>query len=133
MLAVHAARGDSQNPNIRPSLLEQWDDLRTKGVKFDEVVHRADAASGDSPIRTLPPFRLITRATERLAEIRKAEEEIKAAQKKLAELAKLENSKVVLPLAEVQKLNAKPKLVEDLAAMQAESRGWFASEWAWQH
>merc|ERR1719152_1100839 len=56
----------------------------------------------------------------------KFEAEIKAVQKKLAELAKLENSKVVLPLAEVQKLNAKPKLLEDLRAMQAESRGWFA-------
>mmetsp|Transcript_18099 Transcript_18099/g.46281 ORF Transcript_18099/g.46281 Transcript_18099/m.46281 type:complete len:351 (+) Transcript_18099:56-1108(+) len=56
----------------------------------------------------------------------KFETEIKAAEKKLAELAKLENSKVVLPLAEVQKLNAKPKLLEDLAAMKSESRGWFA-------
>ena len=54
------------------------------------------------------------------------EAEIKAVMKRLAELTKLENSKVVLPLAEVQKLNAKPKLLEDLAAMQAESRGWFA-------
>ena len=33
---------------------------------------------------------------------------------------------VVLPLAEVQKLNAKPKLIEDLQAMEAESAGWFA-------
>jgi len=56
----------------------------------------------------------------------KFEAEIKAAQKRLAELTKLENSKVVLPLAEVQKLQAKPKLLEDLAAMQAESKGWFA-------
>ena len=55
----------------------------------------------------------------------KFEAEIKAVQKKLAELAKIENSKVVLPLAEVQKLSAKPKLLEDLTAMQAESRGWF--------
>ena len=58
----------------------------------------------------------------------KFEAEIKAAQKRLAELEKLENSKVVLPLAEVQKLNAKPKLVEDLHAMQAESKGWFAED-----
>ena len=31
---------------------------------------------------------------------------------------------MVLPLAEIQKLNAKPKLLDDLAAMEAESRGW---------
>jgi len=35
---------------------------------------------------------------------------------------------VVLPLAEVQKLAAKPKLLEDLNAMQTESRGWFGEE-----
>jgi len=58
----------------------------------------------------------------------KFEAEIKAAQKRLAELEKLENSKVVLPLAEVQKLNAKPKLLEDLKAMQAESKGWFSED-----
>lgn len=56
----------------------------------------------------------------------KFETEIKAAQQKLKELEKLENSKVVLPLAEVQKLAAKPKLVDDLRAMQAESKGWFS-------
>ena len=55
----------------------------------------------------------------------KFEAEIKAARKKLAELEKLENSKVVLPLAEIQKLNAKPKLLEDLAAMEADAAGWF--------
>ena len=32
----------------------------------------------------------------------------------------------VLPLDEIQKLNAKPKLLEDLKAMEAESAGWFA-------
>jgi hypothetical protein len=52
--------------------------------------------------------------------------EIAAVKKKLAELAKLENSKVVLPLAEVQKLAAKPKLLDDLRAMEAEARGWFS-------
>ena len=45
----------------------------------------------------------------------------------LTETAKFQkNSKVVLPLSEVQKLSAKPKLVEDLKAMRAESAGWFA-------
>ena len=59
--------------------------------------------------------------------VRKAkyEQEIKAIEKRLAQLAKLENSKEALPLAEVQKLNAKPKLLEDLGAMLSESRGWF--------
>jgi hypothetical protein len=52
--------------------------------------------------------------------------EIAAVKKKLAEFAKLENSKVVLPLAEVQKLAAKPKLLDDLRAMEAEARGWFS-------
>lgn len=56
----------------------------------------------------------------------KFDAEIKQVQKRLKELEKLENSKVVLPLAEIQKLNAKPKLLEDLASMQAESKGWFA-------
>ena len=55
----------------------------------------------------------------------KFEAEIKAVQKRLQELEKLENSKQVLPLSEAMKLNAKPKLLEDLAAMQTESRGWF--------
>jgi len=32
----------------------------------------------------------------------------------------------VLPLDEVQKLAARPKLLEDLKAMVAESAGWFA-------
>lgn len=58
----------------------------------------------------------------------KFEQEIKAIEKRLAGLAKLENSGGVLPLSEVQKLNAKPKLLEDLAAMQSESRGWFWEE-----
>ena len=56
----------------------------------------------------------------------KFEVEIKTVQKKLDELAKLENSKVVLPLEEMKKLNMKPKLLEDLKAMQAESAGWFS-------
>ena len=56
----------------------------------------------------------------------KFEAEIKAAKKKLAELVKLENTKGVLPLEEVQKLNAKPKLLDDLRRMEAESAGWFS-------
>ena len=55
----------------------------------------------------------------------KYEQEIKAIEKRLAQLAKLESSKEALPLSEVQKLSAKPKLLDDLAAMQSESRGWF--------
>mmetsp|Transcript_27788 Transcript_27788/g.89800 ORF Transcript_27788/g.89800 Transcript_27788/m.89800 type:complete len:197 (-) Transcript_27788:509-1099(-) len=55
----------------------------------------------------------------------KYEAEIKAVQKRLAALAVLEKSAKVLPLEDVLKLNAKPKLVADLEAMQAESRGWF--------
>ena len=56
----------------------------------------------------------------------KFELEMKAARKQLKELEKLENTKGVLPLAEVEKLNAKPKLLSDLAAMEAEAAGWFS-------
>jgi len=60
--------------------------------------------------------------------VRKAkfEQEIRAVTKRLEDLAKLESSKAVLSMTEVQKLNVRPKLLEDLAAMQSESRGWFA-------
>ena len=56
----------------------------------------------------------------------KFEQEIKAVQKRLADLDKLENSKAVLPLDDVKKLAARPKLLEDLKAMRDESVGWFA-------
>uniref|UniRef100_A0A7S4BKD7 Uncharacterized protein n=1 Tax=Chrysotila carterae TaxID=13221 RepID=A0A7S4BKD7_CHRCT len=52
--------------------------------------------------------------------------EIQAVKKKLAALEKLEKSKVVLPLEEVQKLSAKPKLLADLHAMEVDSAGWFS-------
>jgi len=75
----------------------------------DELIKRSDAVRQLKPIVRRPKF----------------EAEIKAARKKLAELEKLENSKKILPLEEVQKLNAKPKLLEDLKAMEIESAGWF--------
>jgi len=56
----------------------------------------------------------------------KFEAEIKAARNKLAELEKLEKSKDILPLETIQKLNAKPKLVSDLEAMEADAAGWFS-------
>jgi len=56
----------------------------------------------------------------------KHEAEMKELRKKLAALEKLEKSKVVLPLEEVQKLNAKPKLVADLQTMEADAYGWFS-------
>jgi len=76
----------------------------------DEVRKRFEA------VRSAPPY------------VRKPkfEAEIKAAKKKLAELEKIEKSNTVLPLAEVQKLSLKPKLLADLSAMQAERDGWFA-------
>ena len=77
---------------------------------LDELRVRCAAASEVKPIKRAAKF----------------EAEIKNAQKKLAELEKIEKTNGVLPLAEVQKLAAKPKLLEDLAAMQAESRGWFS-------
>ena len=51
---------------------------------------------------------------------------IQAHETKLAALAELESPKLPLPLSEVQKLSAKPKLLEELAEMRQESRGWFA-------
>ena len=77
---------------------------------LDELRVRCAAASEVKPIKRAAKFDV----------------EIKNAQKKLAELEKIEKTNGVLPLAEVQKLAAKPKLLEDLAAMQAESRGWFS-------
>merc|ERR1712032_581888 len=62
-------------------------------------------------VRTAPP---ITRKP-------KFEAEIKAARKKLAELEKLEKSKDILPLETIQRLNAKPKLIGDLEAMDADA------------
>jgi len=76
----------------------------------DELLKRTDAVRDLKPIVRKPKF----------------EAEIKAARKKLADLDKLEGSKKVLPLDEVQKLAARPKLLEDLKAMVAESAGWFA-------
>ena len=51
---------------------------------------------------------------------------IEAHETKLAALAELESQKLPLPLSEVQKLSAKPKLLEELAKMRQESRGWFS-------
>ena len=95
----------------------------------------ASAEAEQKPKRAEKMQQLLTELRARCGVVREAkpvvrkvkfEQEIKAAQKRLDELLKLENSKVVLPLAEVQKLNAKPKLLEDLATMRAESKGWFA-------
>ena len=38
----------------------------------------------------------------------------------------LESSKKMLTVEEAGKLNARPKLLEDLAAMEADSAGWFS-------
>lgn len=98
-------------------------------------VQVASAEAEAKPKRVEKLQQLLTELRARCGVVREAkpvvrkakfENEIKAAQKRLDELLKLENSKVVLPLSEVQKLSAKPKLVEDLKAMRAESAGWFA-------
>ena len=51
--------------------------------------------------------------------------EMVALRKRLDELDKLEKSKAILPLADVEKLAARPRLREDLAALEADSKGWF--------
>ena len=120
MVAVHACSicdddDDAQGrppPTIRPPLLEQWEGIRSKGVTFDEVVQRAES-SGDSPVRTLPPFRLITRAAERLAEIQKAEEEIR-----IAEVDASREAALAVSMAAVGKVGAlahEQKLIESAA------------------
>lgn len=76
-----------------------------------ELQQRITAVKGAPPFVRKPKFEL----------------EMKAARKQLKELEKLENTKGVLPLAEVEKLNAKPKLLSDLAAMEAEAAGWFSA------
>jgi len=106
------------------SKIEQLE-VQVASAEAEGKVKRAEKAQA-----MLAELRLKSAKTRELKPIMrkpKFEAEIKAVQKKLAELEKLENSKVVLPLAEVQKLSAKPKLLEDLKAMQAESRGWFSS------
>jgi hypothetical protein len=82
------------------------------GQLLDDLRAKAAAARDAKPIRRPAKF----------------EAEMKAVRQRLAALDKLEESskKTALPLSEVQKLTARPKLQEDLAAMQAESRGWFA-------
>uniref|UniRef100_A0A7S0NXG6 Uncharacterized protein n=1 Tax=Calcidiscus leptoporus TaxID=127549 RepID=A0A7S0NXG6_9EUKA len=52
--------------------------------------------------------------------------EMARVRKKLAEVEKLEKSKVLLPLEEAQKLNAKPKLLAELEAMEIDAAGWFS-------
>ena len=52
--------------------------------------------------------------------------EIAGLERELAALAELENPREPLPLAEVCRLNAKPRLLERLAQLRAASRGWFA-------
>jgi len=78
-----------------------------------EVLQRVEAVRGAKPLNRPPKF----------------EKEMLLAKKKLAELEKLEvrSKKEVLPLSEVERLNAKPKLVADLKAMEEDSAGWFSS------
>ena len=40
--------------------------------------------------------------------------------------AKTEGTETIFSLEEVQKLHAKPKLLDDLRRMEAESAGWFS-------
>lgn len=54
--------------------------------------------------------------------------EIADHKKKLAELAELECPRSPLPLEEVQRLTAKPRLLKELAEMMEASRGWFADD-----
>jgi len=117
---------------------EKADVLSQLSMKLEQLkVQAADAESDGKTKRADKARTLAAELEARCATVRelkptpykpKFEAEIRACQKKLKELEKLEKSKVVLPLEEVQKLNAKPKLLEDLAAMMAESRGWFADE-----
>jgi len=109
------------------------DQLASKLAALEEKLAQAEAAGKAKAVEKLTDARQeLLKRSDAVRELKpivrkpKFEAEIKAARKKLAELEKLENSKKVLPLEEIQKLNAKPKLLEDLKAMEAESAGWFA-------
>lgn len=54
--------------------------------------------------------------------------EIEALERMLTELAELESSKVPVPLEELEKLYAKPRLLAKLAELKNASRGWFAED-----
>ena len=54
-------------------------------------------------------------------------EEMQALRKRIAELDKLEKSSKILPLADVEKIAARPRLREELAALEADAAGWFTS------
>ena len=58
----------------------------------------------------------------------KRAKEIETFERMLAELAELESSKVPVPVEELEKLYAKPRLLAKLAELKAASRGWFAED-----
>ena len=52
---------------------------------------------------------------------------MQALRKRIAELDQLEKSSKILPLADVEKIAARPRLREELAALEADAAGWFTS------
>jgi len=115
---------------------EQKEVLAQLHEKLDTVNAQIEACSGSAQSKKEAKLRevreklearrdAVTMATPIVHKV-KYDAEIKAVKKRLAALEVLEKSAKVLPLEDVLKLNAKPKLIADLEAMQAESRGWFA-------
>eukprot|EP00966_Prymnesium_polylepis_P253373 5856149-Prymnesium_polylepis.1 len=97
------------------------DEQRLAETDLEAKQMRATAGSktaAEELLQILRTSKPIVRKPKRAAEIEALEE-------RLASLAELESPKVPLPLAEVQKLNAKPKLLAELAELKAASRGWF--------
>ena len=118
--------------NEKDAVLEQ---LSTKIAQLEEQHASAEsegkAKRAEKLAGLLEELRAKAAAARDVKPIRRSakfEAEIKQVQQRLAALAKLEESskKQALPLSETQKLAARPKLMEDLKAMQDESRGWFA-------
>lgn len=96
-------------------------------AKLEHVREEAKSTSADSKgaKELQATLEKVCKATPFVREVTFARE-IAELERSIAALTELECSKTPLPLAEVQKLNAKPRLLEKLAAMRAASRGWFA-------
>ena len=56
---------------------------------------------------------------------KKNEREIITLRRQLQQLEKIENSKGLVPLEEMKKLNQKPAIVARLAELEEEGKGWF--------
>lgn len=104
------------------------DELHSLEAKLlrQEAQHEAGGCrSPKSAARLRDQLQLVRNAKPHVWPVERAAE-IAVLEKKIAKLTALENPKQPLELDELLKLNAKPQLVEKLAALRAAGRGWFA-------